>query len=401
MGQLPPAPPGLALPCWTAPPLPPSNLAPVRTPSPTPAPGPPTSGAWQSLTGSGPPHPGSRHHHHSLTALTSVPLPPLAGAGEDTSAPQALASSRSHVLLTTKSGQASQAGVLALPSPLPRSGDAANPLASHPTAGQPGKLLAAQLTALGAASARLKQPGDRAPASASSEAAESHGGVSTDGSCLYPPLACLAAADSLLGAGLHSHFHWHLLAVVDIARQIAEGLEYLQSRGVVHGDLKLQNCLACSDPSSPLGFSVKICDFGLSRILQGNKTHTTVTQPPGTLAYLAPELLTTCYMSPSCDLYGLGILLWELLVMRQPFSNLTVAQILFAKATGTIDEYLPFPALAPHSYVLLAKQCWSTAPSARPSLREVMQRLQAVSAETGLQHCARCSSQPRYPALPP
>ncbi|GFH24900.1 predicted protein [Haematococcus lacustris] len=76
-------------------------------------------------------------------------------------------------------------------------------------------------------------------------------------------------------------------------------------------------------------------------------------------------------------------------------------QILFAKATGTIDEYLPFPALAPTSYVLLAKQCWSTAPSARPSLREVMQRLQAVSAETGLQNCARCSSQPRYPALPP
>jgi len=183
-----------------------------------------------------------------------------------------------------------------------------------------------------------------------------------------------------LSLQLHCDYTRHLVAVLDVLAEIADGLTYLLSKGVVHGDLKLQNCLCCT-AQNERGFTVKICDFGISRVIHASKSHTTVSTPPGTLAYFAPELLSTCHLSPSCDLYSFGILMYELAACKQPFAAMTMAQVLYSKATGSIDTHLPFPPNTPPAYIELARHCWAVQPSQRPPLPDVQQRLAAIRAE--------------------
>ena len=60
-------------------------------------------------------------------------------------------------------------------------------------------------------------------------------------------------------------------------------------------------------------------------------------------------------LSPACDVYSLGVLMWELAAMKQPFASLTMAQVLYMKATGGIDAHLPFPQGTPPEYEALAR----------------------------------------------
>jgi serine/threonine protein kinase len=65
----------------------------------------------------------------------------------------------------------------------------------------------------------------------------------------------------------------------------ASGLDYLHSLGVVHGDLKSANVLLKGSARDPRGFSCKIADFGLSRVLDMDATHiSTRTYGEGTSA---------------------------------------------------------------------------------------------------------------------
>ena len=117
-----------------------------------------------------------------------------------------------------------------------------------------------------------------------------------------------------------------------VIRQILLGLAYLDDRGVVHGDIKLENCMFQSrEPESV----VKIIDFGLSGLSRGNPAspsvspsspNSDVTGKTGTLLYMSPELLSS--LSPSntlrritskCDMWAVGIIAHILLTGDHPF----------------------------------------------------------------------------------
>jgi serine/threonine protein kinase/tetratricopeptide (TPR) repeat protein len=89
-------------------------------------------------------------------------------------------------------------------------------------------------------------------------------------------------------------------------------LDYIHSQGIVHCDLKPDNVRVTKDP-----FGIKLLDFGLSEKM-GSSTRS---KPKGTLAYIAPEVLKNKKIDERADLYSLGIMLYELLTGRLPFSS--------------------------------------------------------------------------------
>lgn len=101
---------------------------------------------------------------------------------------------------------------------------------------------------------------------------------------------------------------------LQIAKNIAQGLEYAHGQGVIHGDLKTKNVL--------LDKRVKISDFGLGR-LESGKSPLTIDVPLDlvTAHYLAPEQILGHPIDARTDLYALGVILYEMLTGQRPFEG--------------------------------------------------------------------------------
>jgi serine/threonine-protein kinase len=109
--------------------------------------------------------------------------------------------------------------------------------------------------------------------------------------------------------------------VLQIATRVALALDFAHRNGVVHRDIKPANILF--DPTSG---AVKVTDFGSARISDTVATRSGVIM--GTPAYMAPEQLAGAEATPQCDLYALGVLLFELLTGHRPFESESMGQLL-------------------------------------------------------------------------
>jgi serine/threonine protein kinase/Tfp pilus assembly protein PilF len=118
--------------------------------------------------------------------------------------------------------------------------------------------------------------------------------------------------------------------VLSVGIQIADGLHAAHSLGIFHRDLKPANVILTD------GGLIKILDFGLARRLsvedaefdpsitstrKGGPIAATYTARGGTIAYMAPEQFVTGQSSVRSDLWALGIILYELVSGRHPFSR--------------------------------------------------------------------------------
>ena len=102
-------------------------------------------------------------------------------------------------------------------------------------------------------------------------------------------------------------------------RGIAAGLSYLHERGIVHRDLKPGNIFYDD------GY-IKIGDYGLSKHISVS-AHSGNTISVGTVHYMAPEIGSGSY-SKSIDIYALGVMLFEMLSGRLPFTGSSMGEIL-------------------------------------------------------------------------
>jgi len=103
--------------------------------------------------------------------------------------------------------------------------------------------------------------------------------------------------------------------LVDIAAQIARALAAAHQRGVVHRDIKPQNCLRIRRDDAE-GDLVKVLDFGLAKVLSGTANSAwTVGGSPG---YIAPEIYRGGKTDHRVDIFALGVLMYTLLVGRLP-----------------------------------------------------------------------------------
>ena len=109
--------------------------------------------------------------------------------------------------------------------------------------------------------------------------------------------------------------------VVGICQRVALALDLAHRSGIVHRDIKPSNILF--DPTTG---TVKVTDFGSARVADTAATRSGVML--GTPAYMAPEQLAGADATPQCDLYALGVLLFELLVGRRPFESDSMGDLL-------------------------------------------------------------------------
>jgi serine/threonine protein kinase len=107
--------------------------------------------------------------------------------------------------------------------------------------------------------------------------------------------------------------------------QLAEALGAAHRAGVIHRDFKSGNIMLTSQRD---GIRAVVMDFGLARTFRDSSIHTeeTVTETggfAGTPEYMAPEQLTGGRLSPSTDIYALGIVIYEMISGRRPFAGRT------------------------------------------------------------------------------
>ena len=109
---------------------------------------------------------------------------------------------------------------------------------------------------------------------------------------------------------------------LSIARQICQGLQCAHQGiaidgsvyPIIHRDVKPSNILVSQDPS--WGELVKILDFGIAKILQADANQTSSFM--GTLAYSSPEQMEGKELDSRSDIYGLGVMLFEMLTSKMP-----------------------------------------------------------------------------------
>ncbi|MCO5547512.1 hypothetical protein L7F22_037374 [Adiantum nelumboides] len=187
------------------------------------------------------------------------------------------------------------------------------------------------------------------------------------GACWKPLVWCIAteyAKGGSLRMFLVRRRVIPLRLAVKYALDIARGMEYLHSFGVIHRDLKSDNLLIADK-------SIKIADFGVARIEVQTEGMTPET---GTYRWMAPEMIQRRSYNNKVDVYSFGIVLWELITGNLPFQNMTAVQAAFAVVNKGIRPEIPTdcsPSLA-----LIMTRCWDANPDVRPAFSEVVQLLE-------------------------
>jgi serine/threonine-protein kinase len=108
---------------------------------------------------------------------------------------------------------------------------------------------------------------------------------------------------------------------LSILGQVADALDYAHSEGIVHRDVKPANILVRPDGKA------KITDFGIAHIASQTVTRTGFTF--GTPAYMSPEQIESFKVSGKADQYSLGVIAYQMLSGKRPFSADTGPSLMY------------------------------------------------------------------------
>jgi serine/threonine protein kinase len=150
---------------------------------------------------------------------------------------------------------------------------------------------------------------------------------------------------------------------LELARQMAQGLEAAHEQGIVHRDFKPANVQVTPDGQ------VKILDFGLAKAKEGTATDTDLSQSPtltaqmtgqgvlmGTAAYMSPEQARGTEADKRADIWAFGVVLFEMLSGKMVYSGKTVSDIL-AGILAREPEWNALPKDTPPAALQLMRRC--------------------------------------------
>ena len=222
-----------------------------------------------------------------------------------------------------------------------------------------------------------------------------------------PPVYCIIT-EYLPQGSLRAYLHklekksLPLQKQIAIALDIARGMEYIHSQGVIHRDLKPENILIDQD------FCLKIADFGIAC----EEAHCdTLAEDPGTFRWMAPEMIKRKPYGRKVDIYSFGLLLWELVAGKIPYEDMTPIQAAFAVVDKVVICFVVWYRLYLLSYLfssentvgvvffqnirpvipsecppvirVLIEQCWCEKPEKRVEFWQVVKVLEQVESCIG------------------
>jgi eukaryotic-like serine/threonine-protein kinase len=162
---------------------------------------------------------------------------------------------------------------------------------------------------------------------------------------------------------------------IELALQICSGLEHAHDKGLVHRDIKPQNLLIRSDGT------LKIVDFGIARSAHGTQL-TEAGSVLGTAAYLAPEQATGEEVTPAADVYGLGVVLYEMLAGRTPYTAESLTELHIRHQEQPIPALRQYAPEVPEALEDVIMRCLARLPAYRPqSAGELAGALAATSGD--------------------
>ncbi|RZB76936.1 serine/threonine-protein kinase EDR1-like isoform X2 [Glycine soja] len=187
------------------------------------------------------------------------------------------------------------------------------------------------------------------------------------GACTKPPRLSMVTEYMELGSlyylihlnGQKKKLNWRRR--LRMLRDICKGLMCIHRMKVVHRDLKSANCLVNKH------WTVKICDFGLSRIMTESPMRDS--SSAGTPEWMAPELIRNEPFTEKCDIFSLGVIMWELCTLNRPWEGVPPERVVYSVANEGSRLEIPEGPLG-----RLISECWAECHE-RPSCEEILSRL--------------------------
>ncbi|MCX4726245.1 serine/threonine-protein kinase [Streptomyces sp. NBC_01306] len=187
--------------------------------------------------------------------------------------------------------------------------------------------------------------------------------------------------DLIDGPDLHHYLRdngpFSPVAAALLTAQIADALAASHADGVVHRDLKPANVLVKHDADGQM--HPMLTDFGIARLADSpglTRTHEFV----GTPAYVAPESAEGRPQTSAVDIYGAGILLYELVTGRPPFAGGTALEVL----QRHLSEDPRRPTTVPEALWTVIERCLSKDPGRRPSAENLARGLRTAAEGIGV-----------------
>ncbi|VDN60761.1 unnamed protein product [Dracunculus medinensis] len=201
------------------------------------------------------------------------------------------------------------------------------------------------------------------------------------------------------GSSLYRHIHviepridFEISSIIDICKQISQGMNYLHSRHIIHRDLKSNNIFLTEDST------VKIGDFGLATVKTRWSGSQQNQRPTGSILWMAPEVIRMQDpnpYTPLSDVYSFGICLYELLTGTLPYSHINSRdQILFMVGRGYLKPDLSkLRHDTPKGLQTILERCIKYSRDDRLEFNQVLTYLERTSAD--LPRLKRSVSEPQ------
>lgn len=166
--------------------------------------------------------------------------------------------------------------------------------------------------------------------------------------------------------------------VLNFLCHISDGLNTIHKSGFVHRDFHSGNILLFKKPMSYFfqknfqDIIPKIADLGLSVPVDNSLYRKSLNSSEiyGVIPYVAPEILRFQPYTTAADVYSFGMILWEIISRKRPFSSRQHDAHLIIDICNGIRPAVQTG--TPNCYVDLMKKCWSNDPNQRPTMENVV-----------------------------